>query len=149
MSKIQVVDINDPEFVKRVLEIMSQHSPVAFKNSRFIRLPDGGVKDLQLGIEWGPSSEKEMNHQKATEYAVQKGGRLPSLKELHSLVDYDKDNPAIDKEVFPDTKSSWYWTNTKTSWNKEASWVVGFYYGGVFDDFENNVNYVRPVRVSQ
>lgn len=43
--------------------------------------------------------------------------RMPTFDELFSLVDRTRYNPAIDIIKFPDTKSTWYWSSTPTSWN--------------------------------
>ncbi len=66
--------------------------------------------------------------------ALGEGWRLPTIKELFSLVDHTKTGPAIDTEKFPDTKSDWYWSSTPTTWNSSARWVVGFHNGFVGDD---------------
>ena len=78
------------------------------ENNRFKILRDGWIFDKALGIEWGPTSEKTMVWKDAKAYADKLGGRLPSVKELRSLVDYEKHDPCIDKDFFSDTKSSWY-----------------------------------------
>ena len=62
------------------------------------------------------------------------------------LVDYDKRDPAIDKEFFPDTKSSYYWTSTPLCGDSGYGWIVLFYNGNVNYDHRGNSNYVRPVR---
>lgn len=117
--------------------------------ARFETLNDGWVRDHQLGIDWGPSSDKTMNFEKAESYCAEKGGRLPTLRELHSLVDYEKHNPAIDKEVFKDQESSWYWTSTPLADDPGFAWIVDFYCGDVGYDHRDNDNYVRPCRPSQ
>lgn len=43
------------------------------------------------------------------------GWRMPTRKELESLVDTSRYNPAIDTEKYPDTKSDWYWTSPRDS----------------------------------
>lgn len=116
--------------------------PKRFKKSR------GIVKDSITGLDWLPSSDKYMTYQEAVEYCEKLGARLPTVQELFSLVDYSKREPAINTNIFPDTKSSYYWTSTEYkgySWR----WVVGFRDGFVGNDDEGGVNYVRPVRASQ
>ncbi len=117
---------------------------------RFALLPDGWIKDGILGLDWGPSSEKRMEMKDAVKYCAGKGGRLPEVHELHSLVDFTKRQPACN-EIFKDMKhDDCYWTKTPlVGVSFKASWVVGFCLGYVYFNFENNVNYVRPVRVSQ
>jgi hypothetical protein len=119
------------------------------KSDRFEQLPDGWVKDLQSGLEYGPSSQNEMKHKEAEQFCKLAGGRLPTVQELHAIVDYEKYNPAIDKDFFPETKSSWYWTATKLAGSSGRAWCVAFYSGGVYDDYTDSSIYVRPVRASQ
>ena len=117
---------------------------------RFKTIPDGWVWDKALGIEWGPSSLKRMNWEEAKKYATEQGGRLPSVKELRSLIDYDRNNPAIDTQFFKDTKTDdWYWTGTEVSGYSSCAWCVYFKYGNVPSYNKGNDPYVRPVRASQ
>jgi hypothetical protein len=118
-------------------------------SNRFKKLEDGWVRDTLVGVEWGPSSDKTMNWDQANKYCAKLGGRLPEVNELQSLVDYTKKEPAINAEIFPDTKSSWYWSGTQhQSWT-DSAWCVDVYYGIVgYND--KGIGYcVRPVRASQ
>ena len=117
--------------------------------NRFKKLDDGWVRDSLCGIEWGPSSEDRMPWAKAKDYCAKLKGRLPEVNELQSLVDYSKHDPAIDKSLFPDTKSSWYWTGTEVAGGSGYAWGVGFYGGLVGYDFRASSSYVRPCRASQ
>lgn len=118
-------------------------------NPRFERRPDGWIKDTQTSIEWGPSSKKEINFKDAEAYCVKQGGRLPTRFELESILDLETYSPAIDKAVFPDMQSSYYWSSTPYAAYKGARWVVGFYNGYVNGYGESFGNFVRPCRSSQ
>lgn len=115
---------------------------------RFQILDDGWIRDAFLDLEWGPSSESEMNFAKAVKYCAKEGGRLPEAHELFTLVNLSKNSPAAPK-AFKDMKSSWYWSNTKTSWSASAAWCVSFYCGSVSLNGVDIAIYVRPVRASQ
>jgi hypothetical protein len=54
------------------------------------------------------------------------GWRIPSLKELSSLVDLTKANPAIDSRSFPNTPAENFWTATPFINNPDMSWRVHF-----------------------
>ncbi len=77
--------------------------------------------------------------------------RLPSKKELHSLVNYGKYNPTIDSAYFPNIVSlSYWWSSSPVADDSGYAWVVHFYYG--FDGccYSKSDNaYVRLVRSSQ
>ncbi|MDP2141330.1 MAG: DUF1566 domain-containing protein [Gammaproteobacteria bacterium] len=81
--------------------------------------------------------------------ALGEGWRLPTVKELFSLVDHGRHAPAIDTEKFPDTKSDWYWTGTPCSWNANARWVVYFGGGSVSGYYVSSYACVRACRASQ
>jgi hypothetical protein len=116
---------------------------------RFQKLEDGWIKDNLLGLDWGPSSDTRMNWSDAKKYATDKGGRLPTVDELASLVDRSKRKPAIDP-VFTDTKTDdYYWTSTPYAGSSGDAWCVGFYVGIVGYCLKGNSSYVRAVRASQ
>jgi len=123
--------------------------PEIIENNRFKILDGGWIQDKELGIDWGPSSGKSMNHEKAIKWAEDKGGRLPAVEELRTIVDYERSDPATDIEIFKDMKSSWYWTNTPVAGCSVLAWCVSFGYGIVNYNRKDNDRYVRPVRASQ
>ena len=116
---------------------------------RFQKLKDGWIKDNLLGLDWCPSSDKPMSWADAKKYAADKGGRLPTVDELASLVDRSKRNPAIDP-IFTDTKTDdYYWTGTELAGDSGYAWIVTFSSGGV-SGYRKDCGYcVRPVRSSQ
>lgn len=125
------------------------NKPAPVKSNRFRPLNDGWVLDMALNLEWGPTSKKDLNYADAEKYCADLGGRLPTVKELFSLVDHDKYDPAIDKDIFPDTKSAWYWTATPYKASFGYVWCVFFFNGYVGDGRKGLANCVRPVRASQ
>lgn len=145
MNKDKVI-----EALKSVIAAVKEDLEEEPKKSGRFKVSDGWVLDKALGIEWGPSSEKRMNFSDAEKYAADKGGRLPTVKELRSLVDYDRCKPAVDTQFFGDTKTDdWYWTSTLVTSNSDNSWCVLFGYGLVNYYHKDGDNYVRPVRASQ
>jgi hypothetical protein len=124
--------------------------PVCSKEDRFIRNSDGTVTDKQFNLIWHSTLSKKMTWEEAKKECKKIGCRLPTTHELFSLVDINKYDPAIDKEIFPDTKTDdWYWTQDSCPWNAGRARMVGFYYGYVYYYSKDNGNYVRPVRSSQ
>lgn len=134
--------------LKQCLEAVTKTAKIS-ESARFKKLSDGWILDKALGIEWGPTTSSRMNWDLAKKHAAEQGGRLPTVQELRSLVDYERHEPAINTDFFGDTKNDWYWTSTETAWNKDAAWCVDFD-GGSVDGFgKGNVGFVRPVRASQ
>lgn len=68
------------------------------------------------------------------------GWRLPTIKELLTLVKYDKVEPACN---FIDTKLSYYWTSTLCL---NRIWVIDFRFGDTVSKLNGNTYYVRYVR---
>ena len=78
--------------------------------------------------------------------------RLPSKKELTSIVDYSipYPGPTIQQTRFPNTVASYYWSSTTNASYPNYAWIVYFYggYVGSYVDKGNNY-YVRCVRGGQ
>ena len=81
--------------------------------------------------------------------------RLPTIKELHSIVDYGS-GPVINTGYFPWTVTkavSNYWSSTTSADNTYYAWGVYFYNGsiGILDDgcSKSDGHYVRAVRGGQ
>jgi len=84
-------------------------------------------------------------------YAGHTDWRLPNIRELASLVDLSRYNPAIDPK-FSDTKSSGYWSSSTYAYSTSYAWSVGFSYGNVNYASKSDsyyVYYVRAVRGGQ
>lgn len=55
--------------------------------------------------------------------------RLPSIRELRSLLENCRVQPAINSRVFPNTPSVEYWSASPSADSPGAAWYVDFYYG--------------------
>jgi hypothetical protein len=72
--------------------------------------------------------------------------RLPTVKELISIVDYGREDPAIDADFFR-CEFNWYWSASPCAWSPDSeAWIVGFYYGDVYKGNQNGTASVRAVR---
>ena len=54
------------------------------------------------------------------------GWRVPNIKELASLVDERRADPAIDMPQFPATPATWFWTATPDAGDPATTWTVHF-----------------------
>ncbi|MBN1944666.1 MAG: DUF1566 domain-containing protein [Bradymonadales bacterium] len=52
--------------------------------------------------------------------------RLPTLKELQTLVDDRRLQPSIDVVAFPDTPSEWYWSSTPIRYPPDEGWATSY-----------------------
>jgi hypothetical protein len=80
------------------------------------------------------------------EYAGKSDWRLPNVKELMSIADYERVSPAIDTAKFPNCQSNYYWSSTSYAGVAGYAWVVYFVNGNVGSDGKTSVYVVRPVR---
>jgi hypothetical protein len=143
---------------KEIKDILKNRLPVPtgkmpqkqLNTTHFIRNLDGTVTDKQLNLIWYPTFSKKMTWEEAKKECEKIGCRLPTTHELFSLVEINEYDPAIDKEIFPDTKTDdWYWTQDSCPWSAVGARGVDFYNGDVGNCFKGISNYVRPVRSSQ
>ena len=118
---------------------------------KFIDNGDGTILDKETGLMWAKKgSDRELNFKDAEKYckgfdlAGHKDWRLPTIKELISIIDYERRNPTIDP-VF-ECKSSWYWSGTGYAGDSGGAWYVYFGGGGVGWGSRGYDGYVRPVR---
>ena len=136
--------------------------------STFVVNGNGTVTDTSTGLMWQQDgSPKAMTWEKALAYCDEMnnseglnniGGytdwRLPTIKELRSLVDYSRFAPAIKTTYFPDTVFSslvpfYYWSSTTFAYYTYDAWAMDFSNGSDYNPnkYSNN-NYVRAVRVA-
>ncbi len=81
----------------------------------------------------------------AGKFAGYSDWRIPNVKELQSIVDYGKLNPAVDT-VFNTTQAAFYWSATTAMRSATWAWLVGFEFGEVNFDNKGGYYYVRAVR---
>ena len=84
----------------------------------------------------------------ALNYGGHDDWRLPNIKELSSLVDFEKVNPAIDTDAFPNTQSDGYWSSTsfQNDGKHSNAWSVDFFDGNMNSLDKTGTYYVRCVR---
>jgi hypothetical protein len=111
----------------------------------------GLVTDLRTGLIWQqPMSSEQYTWDSANTYCrgLSLGGmtgfRIPSLKELMTLVDPTRVKPAIDPTGFPVTPLEWFWTSSTRSPLGTAA--VSFETGGTGYFSGSNRLRVRCVR---
>lgn len=77
--------------------------------------------------------------------------RLPTVKELESIVDFSSANPVarVDKDYFPNTSAENTWTSTKVANYPSYIWTIYFAEGNTNFKTTNNKYAVRLVRGGQ
>ena len=87
----------------------------------------GNIVNLSLDIV--PEAIKLANEQLGGKW------RLPSKKELTSIVCKECPSPKINKEIFPNTDNAPYWTGDKSIYNSRFYVSVNFHTGFSFNRF--------------
>lgn len=122
--------------------------------SSFTRSNDDIVTDHAAGLMWQDNSEAATTHQvweNAINYceALTLGSysdwRLPNIRELQTIVDFNTYNPSI-YSVFQNKAPYTYWSSTgQTASNEQGAWKISFYNGLADVSFNTDGFYVRCV----
>lgn len=76
--------------------------------------------------------------------------RLPDIKELYSLIDRLKYEPALPTgHPFTGVQPYWYWSSSTYAVNTDYAWIVYMSYGSMDVGYKSDSNYVWPVRGGQ
>jgi hypothetical protein len=133
----------------------------AVPSPRYSYSADGSeVSDALTGLTWRRCAEglswsgsactggnATYTHEQALAWAQsQTGWRLPSVKELNSVVDLTHTVPAVDSAVFPNTPTVSFWTSTPYVSSSGFAWGVNFGNGFVQPYYRNDRYRVRLVR---
>ena len=91
---------------------------------------NGTITDTITGLMWQQVDGGEMTFDKATTYAndLILGGysdwRMPSILELNSLLNHDKNNPALNTVYFTATAAQYWWSSQKQVNDAAKAWVT-------------------------
>jgi len=145
-GEVYSYDRSDPLYVRCARGFHNRQS--LFKNNG-----NGTVTDLATGLTWQRQVDNvgRANNGPATAYCqglglAGGGWRLPTIKELRSIVDDRVYGPAIDTEAFPGTNGSGYWSATTNAYDSGNAWRVSFNHGHVYDGSKSAPQHVRCVR---
>jgi len=72
--------------------------------------------------------------------------RLPNIKELQTLIDYNSFSPSAYTNFFPGTTNSKFWTASPAIFNSNYTWVADFSSGNIDVSTANSNNALRIVR---
>jgi len=140
---------------------------VAWPNPRFTDNKDGTVTDNLTGLIWLKNAScfgakpwatalSDCNGLAngqcgLTDGSVAGDWRLPNVRELHSLIDYSQEDPAITSghpftNVWYGEPSSLYWSSSTDAGEAGTAWGVYLGGGGVDDPGKTDSGHVWPVR---
>ena len=76
--------------------------------------------------------------------------KLPTKEELQTIINLENssDGVTVNKQYFPETLPSWYWTSSENSQREELAWYVLFRNGHALSDLKERPKHIRIVRVT-
>jgi len=120
---------------------------------------DDVVIDRATGLMWaadgfaeGCNDGDEVNWQGVLDYAESldfagfTDWRVPNIKELASIVDYSRVNPAIDETFFPNTNADSYWSSTTFAPLATECWRIVMQEGYITLTGKTSDGFLRCVR---
>jgi hypothetical protein len=150
---LQHLFANGPEIVSIETPCLSVGScPI---EGRFVHNQDGTVTDNCTGLMWQQAIAhheyawaEALHYCENLELAGHDDWRLPSVKELQSIVDYGRWMPSMDPVFSGESEA--HWSSTPYAKDLEAAWYVNFYHGAAqtADKLHPYVD-VRAVRTIQ
>jgi len=104
-----------------------------------MKTEDGSLHDKDNTYTWAASTGQFPAELNVVSFAGHADWRLPTVKELSTLVHSGTTNPSIDQAWFPNTVSSYYWSSTTNAYGTSYAWYVDFGDGGVGDGVKGEV----------
>ncbi len=138
-----------PLYVRAVRGFSPQSSDTLIING------DRTVTDMQTGLMWHQTTMVNVTWANAVDdsaFSIRSGytdWRLPTAKELLSIADLDRDNPAINDTVFDENSSEWYWSASTNVHDPGGAWLVSFDHGYLGYSSKSIFLYARPLRGGQ
>jgi hypothetical protein len=134
--------------ISTVVALSVSHAQASAPSGRYT-VKAGTVLDTKTGLTWQQTASNLTYAQStASQFACTGGWRVPTIKELQSLVDYAQPGtPKIDTAYFPGTQSNYYWSSTPRAGTSEG-WYVDFDNGSAFTQVNSLGGYVRCVRLT-
>jgi hypothetical protein len=119
---------------------------------------DGSVHDTDNLYTWDSAFSAHVGTLNTTSFAGHADWRVPNVRELASIVNYENFNPAVSPAFHNNctppctvltcscTVANNDWTSTSVAHDPQRAWVVYFADGGVNQNFTTNAYSVRAVR---
>lgn len=119
-------------------------------DTRYLDHGDGTVTDLNTGLMWKQCAEglsgkecgsgqplhftreESKKQPQGQTFAGHSDWRLPTHKELLTLVEKRCYNPSINTTLFPGTPTTGYWSSTPGAFNPDYTWIVAFGFGDLY-----------------
>jgi hypothetical protein len=113
---------------------------------------EDSVLDTQTGLSWQRTVDGTARSWQDAGRTCQSldlsgsGWRLPSMKELQTLLDLSRATPALDPSAFPAAPPQQYWTSSPLAGSVTDAWFVDFGIGVANTTSRDSLSFVRCVR---
>jgi hypothetical protein len=112
---------------------------------------NGTITDNVTGLMWQKQNERynwddAVNFCENLTLADYSDWRLPSKKELMTILDYGTYSPSLNQTFFPDYGISYYWTSNIHAYDPFNAWMVWVLYGTALYDSKGFNHEVRCIR---
>jgi len=120
--------------------------------NRFHDNHDGTITDTVTGLMWQQGTISGKNWKDALEtckkldLAGYTDWRLPGKEVLRSIVDYTQYATSLNKDFFPQSSSTAYWTSTTDQQTMSHAWCIHFQYGNDLSRSKDQLYALRAVR---
>lgn len=111
-----------------------------------VKTDDAGLNDKGGRYTWEGAQETHIGLLNQTNFGGYSDWRLPTVKELCSLVNLDAYDPAVNTVYFPNGGRGQCWTSNSNARLEESAWVVNTRFGHTDTKLTGETAYVRAVR---
>ncbi len=149
----EAVTVSSDEYIKK-FNLTENRRPVRYIENEYKDNKDGTITDLATGLVWQQAgSSKTMPYKDASAYveglnkkkfAGYDDWRLPTVDELLSLVEPEKQSNGLYIDSVFDRNQYWCWSADRRAGG--GAWNVGFNYGLVYWLIVDSSGYVRVCR---
>jgi hypothetical protein len=127
-------------------------APPAGPSARYTFPAEGTVYDAKTRLVWQRTVDTATySWESAAAYCkgldlAGSAWRVPSMKELQTLLDVGQQMPALDPVAFPGSEGDSHWTSSPLDGSDTDSWYVSFWIGLTNTIARYNLSWVRCVR---
>lgn len=109
---------------------------------------DGACNNVASSVSWQGALQGARSFNQSGGLGGYADWRVPTIKELGSLVEFQCHSPAIDLTVFPDTPAGAYWTSTPDTRSEQQARSIYFVTGSDITPDVSDQRFVRLVRTT-